>query len=89
MGHDMLRLDHNVVSRLHHLALRKTHRMPLDNLLDVGLRDARVGGQVPPQGTNRGATSAEGEHACEREEGELTVRSWGRKGAHVRAFCRE
>lgn len=39
MGHDMLRPDHYVVPRSHDLALRQANCVPLDDLLDVGLRE--------------------------------------------------
>ena len=50
MGHDMLRLDHDIVACAHDLALGEADGVALNDLLDVGLRKLGVRGEEAAQG---------------------------------------
>lgn len=70
MGHDMLRLDHDVVSCADDLSFGQTDRVPLDDFFDVRLRQLGVGRQRPPErvGMSR-------QCACPRPQGKHGVLS--------------
>lgn len=74
MGHDVLGLDHNIIACADELPLGQADGVPLDDLLDVCLRERSSGSEgTEAEPESSWSARSEGEHLDQAERTEVSL----------------